>query len=97
VKFGESMDSFRVAVKRCLDTGAIAPPVPSPDPAPPTSPSANPEPPTHEVYTVVRGDTLWRIAANKLGSGARHTEIMTLNALTSDAIKVGQKLKIPKA
>ena len=90
-RFGESMDSFRAAVKNGLTSGA---PVPEPKPEPP------PAPPTdhvHEVYTVVRGDTLWRIAVNKLGKGARYTEIMALNGLTSDLIITGQKLKIPKA
>ena len=48
------------------------------------------------AYTVVRGDTLWRIAANKLGKGARYTEIMALNGLTSDLIITGQRLRIPK-
>jgi len=90
VRFGESMDSFRAAVKRCLDTGTPMPPLPPPVPS-------TPETSAYEVYTVIRGDTLWRIAANKLGKGARYTEIMTLNALTSDTIYAGQKLKIPNA
>jgi len=97
VKSGESMDSFRAAVKRCMDAGAPMPPEPVPEPEAPTPTPTVPEPPAHDIYTVVKGDTLWRIAANKLGKGARYTEIMTLNALTSDAIRVGQKLKIPKA
>jgi len=89
VRFGESMDSFRAAVKRCLDRGVPMPQIPSPVPS-------TPEVSPYEVYTVIRGDTLWRIAANMLGRGARHTEIMTLNALTSDTIYAGQKLKIPQ-
>ena len=96
VKFGESMDSFGAAVKRYMDIRAVSPPAPVPDPEVPTPPTSNPDTSEHEIYTVAKGDTLWRIAANKLGSGARHTEIMTLNALTSDAIKVGQRLKIPR-
>jgi lysozyme len=51
---------------------------------------------TYEIYTVVKGDTLWGIAAKKLGSGARYKEIKTLNGLSSDTIYAGQKLKIPK-
>lgn len=48
-----------------------------------------------EVYTVVKGDTLWGIAQKKLGNGARWQEISKLNGLTSSTIVVGQKLKIP--
>lgn len=51
---------------------------------------------TYETYTVVKGDTLWGIAAKKLGSGARYKEIKTLNSLSSDTIYAGQKLKMPK-
>lgn len=50
----------------------------------------------YEIYTVVKGDSLWRIASAKLGSGARYPEIKELNGLTSDTIFPGQKLKIPK-
>lgn len=49
-----------------------------------------------ETYTVKKGDTLWGIAEAKLGNGARYPEIKTLNGLTSDTIKTGQVLKIPK-
>ena len=51
---------------------------------------------TYETYTVVKGDTLWGIAAKKLGSGARYKEIKMLNGLSSDTIYAGQKLKISK-
>jgi LysM repeat protein len=51
---------------------------------------------TYETYTVAKGDTLWGIAAAKLGNGSRHPEIKALNGLASDAIAVGQKLKLPK-
>ena len=50
----------------------------------------------HEIYMVVKGDSLWKIAATKLGSGARYREIKALNGLTSGVIIPGQKLKIPK-
>ena len=52
--------------------------------------------PAYETYTVKKGDTLWSIAAAKLGGGARYTEIKALNGLDSDTIVTGQKLKIPK-
>ncbi len=50
----------------------------------------------YTAYTVVKGDSLWGIAQNKLGSGARYPEIMSLNGLSSTTIYAGQVLKIPK-
>ncbi|MFT2014581.1 LysM peptidoglycan-binding domain-containing protein [Streptomyces sp. 796.1] len=48
-------------------------------------------------YAVRKGDTLWSIAASKLGDGARWREIATLNKLRdADEITPGQKLKLPK-
>ena len=51
---------------------------------------------TAQVYTVVKGDTLWGIAKKFLGSGYRYTEIVKLNGLKSSVIYSGQKLKIPQ-
>lgn len=51
---------------------------------------------SYDTYTVVKGDSLWKLAAKKLGSGARYHELKKLNGLTSDVIYEGQKLKIPK-
>lgn len=51
--------------------------------------------PSFEIYTVVKGDSLWKIAKEKLGNGERYTEIKALNGLTSIIIYAGQKLKIP--
>jgi len=50
----------------------------------------------YREYVVQPGDTLWSIAAAQLGNGTRHLEIRELNRLTSNAISVGQKLKIPR-
>lgn len=50
---------------------------------------------TYRVHTVVHGDTLWAIASKYLGKGARYTEIVKLNALKSNVIYSGMKLKIP--
>lgn len=50
---------------------------------------------TYRVHTVVKGDTLWDIAALYLGKGSRYPEIKTLNGLTSNVIYSGWKLKIP--
>jgi LysM repeat protein len=52
--------------------------------------------PAYDTYTVVKGDSLWKIAAVKLGNGARYPEIKQLNGLTSDTIYAGQVFKIPK-
>ncbi len=78
-KHGKSMDTFRAEVKK-----ALTPMYPSPKSAPP-----------YEIYTVIKGDSLWKIAKEKLGNGERYTEIKTLNGLTSNIIYAGQKLKIP--
>jgi nucleoid-associated protein YgaU len=51
------------------------------------------------VHTVVSGDTLSKIAKNYLGDAKRYPEIVEANAGTvtnPDAIKVGQKLNIPR-
>jgi hypothetical protein len=49
------------------------------------------------TYTVRTGDTLWSIAASKLGDGNRWREIATLNSLADpDEITPGQTLKLPK-
>jgi nucleoid-associated protein YgaU len=47
-------------------------------------------------YVVVEGDSLWKIAASKLGDGSRYDEIVALNKLTNeDSLTVGMKLKLP--
>ncbi|MET7914471.1 LysM peptidoglycan-binding domain-containing protein [Streptomyces avermitilis] len=44
-----------------------------------------------------KGDTLWSIAASKLGDGARWQDIASLNSLkNADDLSVGQTLKLPK-
>jgi len=66
---------------------------PSPTPSVTPTPTVTPSPtPTARYYTVVSGDTLTAIA-KKFASTV--TAIMTANSLTSDLIKVGQKLLIP--
>ena len=47
------------------------------------------------TYKVKAGDSLWKIAAEKLGDGRRHKEIMELNGLTSTVLRVGMILQIP--
>lgn len=58
--------------------------------------SASWSPGTTATYTVATGDTLWSIAAAKLGDGNRWKEIADLNTLkNADSITPGQKLKLP--
>ena len=54
-------------------------------------------PGTATTYTVRAGDTLWSIAASRLGDGARWRDIAALNHLAdADEITPGQKLQLPK-
>lgn len=46
------------------------------------------------VHTVQRGDSLWKIAQQYLGSGTRYRELMAFNNLTSDVIHPGMQLEI---
>lgn len=46
------------------------------------------------VHTVRRGDSLWKIAQQYLGSGTRYRELMAFNNLTSDVIHPGMQLEI---
>ena len=60
----------------------------------PSTPTETPSDTTIAVYTVVAGDTLYKIAsANSLTI----SELKSLNTLTSDTIYVGQKLLLGKA
>ena len=52
----------------------------------------------HQDYIVKEQDSLWRIAAEQLGDGARYTEIAELNADVLDdenRLGVGMRLKLP--
>ena len=72
------------------------------------APEPEPEPePTATAYTVQRGDSLWRIAARNLGTGARWKEIFDLNRGRVQAdgrrladpnlIRIGWTLELPSA
>lgn len=50
----------------------------------------------NRTYTVKKGDSLWKIAKNELGKGARYTEIKKLNGLKNNTIYAGQVLKMPE-
>lgn len=47
-------------------------------------------------YEVKKGDSLWKIAEEKMGSGFKWQEIKDANKLASNTIEVGQKLTIPE-
>ena len=58
------------------------------------------EPSDSDVYKVVAGDCLWKIAGNKYGDGTRWKEIYELNTSIIDdpsLIFIGQELKLPAA
>ena len=51
-----------------------------------------------QYHEVVKGDTLWKIAERYYGDGNLYTNIFEANRdilNNPDAIKVGQKLRIP--
>lgn len=49
------------------------------------------------TYTVVQGDNLWNIAQKVYGDGSQYSKILTANNMSeNDAIRVGQKLTIPR-
>lgn len=53
---------------------------------------------TPKTYTMVAGDTLWKVAQKQLGNGDRWKEIQTLNAISSaelTRLAVGKVLKLP--
>ncbi len=52
-----------------------------------------------EFYVIQSGDTLWKIASNAYGNGAKYTAIVDANKeVIKDADKIfpGQKIRIPK-
>lgn len=95
--FGDDMNKFRARVQTRLNGSVLPSDAPNekneqiPMQKPEAAPDAN-----YAVYTVQRGDSLWKIAKAQLGKGSRYKEIKALNGLTSDTIHAGQKLKIPK-
>ncbi len=49
----------------------------------------------YETYTVKKGDSLWKIAKEKLGKGERYLEIMKLNNMKDTVIYPGNVLYLP--
>lgn len=89
-KHGGSMAQFRADVKAMLGQVDLST-------TQATEKESQTQDSSYTTYTVKKGDSLWKIAKNQLGSGNRYNEIKTLNNLTSDRLKIGQTLKIPKA
>jgi len=87
--------TFKVSLVRHLDIGVVTTANPSPAAAAAARQGATPTAPARN-YTIVRGDTLARIAATQLGSSSRWQEIAKLNGLRDpNTIRVGQVLKLP--
>ncbi len=70
--------------------------------AEPVEPPVGPEEPTapeeSTIYVVVKGDSLWKIAKNKMGSGSLWNELFETNRDTikdPNRIFIGQQLVIP--
>ena len=78
------LTSTLIKVGQTLQIGGATPSTPvTQAPAAPTT--------SNTTYTVVKGDTLSKIAQKY---GTTYTAIMQLNGLTSTVIKVGQKLQV---
>jgi len=93
-----------------IQRGSTSLPTPAPrPPAPPTAPLPAPQrpviptpvttvgpsrPEVPSTYTVVSGDSWWRIAEKTLGKGARWREIFTLNG-SPRTLRPGQVLRLP--
>jgi len=59
----------------------------------------NPAAKKYRVYVVREGDSLWKIAAEKLGNPSRYKELARLNAgilKDEDHVAVGMRLRIPR-
>ncbi len=53
--------------------------------------------PEGKTYTVKKGDSFWKIAAEQLGNGTRYKELAAFNGMdVTDTIYAGQVLKLPE-
>ena len=59
--------------------------------------SGKPEAPAGKTYTVQKGDSFWKIAAQQLGDGTRYKELAAFNGMdVTDTIYASQVLKLPE-
>ncbi len=77
------------------EPAAPAPAAPAPaTPAPATT--ASPAPAGPSKYTVVKGDSLWKIAESTYGDGEKWMDISKANSLRNpDVIQIGKELELP--
>ena len=90
---GYASTEGRITIKTEADK-----PEPQPQPEPEPTPDPTPAPTETTTYTVVRGDSLWKIAQKQLGSGKKWTELYEANKDTiknPSLIYIGQTLIIP--
>ena len=90
---GYASTEGRITIKTEADK-----PKPQPQPEPEPTPEPTPAPTETTTYTVVRGDSLWKIAQKQLGSGKKWTELYEANKSTiknPSLIYIGQTLIIP--
>lgn len=93
---GENMDSFRAAVRNGLGGNHMEVATAFVSNEGVSASSENKTFDEYIHYVVEKGDTLWGISRDRLGTGKRYKEIIKLNNLANDVIRVGQCLKIPE-
>lgn len=90
-KHDDSMDAFRVRVAALIAGVKVESTEETKQPQKEAASTVS-----QTIYTVQKGDSLWKIAKKQLGNGNKYKLIQSANGLNGDLIHVGQKLKIPK-